>query len=120
MTEDDLLSIHELMLGQVNCAGGRIDRIYYCIADDNDHPDRKPNPGMALRAMQDFPLISKSRSIMVGNNISDMQFGRNAGMFTVLLTTTGTRVTPPHPLVDLQFDSLIDFATALVSARQAE
>lgn len=113
MTEGDLLDIHETMLDQINCSGGRIDRIYYCTADDNSHPHRKPNPGMALQAMKDFPLISKARSIMVGNNMSDMQFGKNAGLFTVLLTTTGTRAELPHPLVDLQFDTLIDFAHAL-------
>ncbi len=120
MTEEDLLDIHNLMLSQVRRSGGRIDRIYYCTANDNDHPNRKPNPGMALQAMQDFPLISKTRSIMVGNNMSDMQFGKNAGMFTVLLTTTGTRVELPHPLVDLQLDALIDLARALAGTRQLE
>jgi len=113
MSEEDLINIHDFMLEQVRHTGGRIDKIYYCIAADNDHPNRKPNPGMALQAMQDHPLISKEHSIIVGNNISDMQFGRNAGLHTVLLTTTNVRVELPHPLVDLQYDSLIEFATAL-------
>ncbi len=118
MTEGDLLDIHESMLDQITATGGRIDRIYYCTADDNDHPHRKPNPGMALLAMKDFPVISKTRSIMVGINMSDMQFGKNAGLYTVLLTTTGTRVELPHPLVDLQFDSLISFARSLLPPHQ--
>src|SRR5690606_8908566 len=87
MSEDDLINIHDFMLEEVKNTGGRIDRIYYCTSMDNDHPSRKPNPGMALQAMQEHPLISKQHSIIVGNNISDMQFGKNAGMHTVLLTT---------------------------------
>lgn len=113
MTEEDLINIHDFMLSEIKATGGRIDRIYYCTAMDNNHPNRKPNPGMALEAMQHHPLISKEHSIMVGNNMSDMQFGRNAGMHTVLLTTTNVRVDLPHPLVDLQYDSLIAFARAL-------
>ena len=113
MSEEDLINIHDFMLEEVKSTGGRIDKIYYCTAIDNDHPNRKPNPGMALQAMQEHPLISKEHSIIVGNNISDMQFGRNAGMHTVLLTTTNVRVELPHPLVDQQYDSLIEFANAL-------
>jgi len=113
MTESDLMEIHELMTNCIAEAGGRIDKIYYCTAIENDHPDRKPNPGMALRAMKEHTAVKKHQSIMVGNNLSDMQFGKSAGMFTVLLTTTGVRVTLPHPLVDLQYDTLLDFANAL-------
>lgn len=113
MTENDLLEIHELMSESVSRSGGRIDKIYYCTAIENDHPDRKPNPGMAFKAMNDHPAVKKHYSIMVGNNISDMQFGKAVGMHTVLLTTTGVNVSLPHPLVDLQYDSLIEFANAL-------
>jgi len=116
MTEEALQSVHDKMLLDIAAAGGRIDQIYYCTAVDNDHPHRKPNPGMALQAMKDHPAIIREKSLIVGNNLSDMEFGRNAGIFTVLLTTTGTRVKLPHPLVDLQFDTLIDFARSLPAA----
>jgi D-glycero-D-manno-heptose 1,7-bisphosphate phosphatase len=115
MTEADLLLIHDSMVKEIIGSGGRIDKIYYSISMDDAHPNRKPNPGMGLDAMKDHPRISKDHSIMVGNNMSDMQFGKNAGFHTVLLTTTGTRVDLPHPLVDMQFDSLLDFANALPS-----
>lgn len=113
MTETDLTDIHDFMLEKIHAAGGRIDKIYYCTSMDNNHPDRKPNPGMAMEAMKDFPEISMQQSIMVGNNLSDMSFGRNAGMHTVLITGTGTDVTLPHPLVDLKYNSLPDFANAI-------
>lgn len=113
MTENDLLEIHELMTNSISKSGGRIDKIYYCTSIENNHPDRKPNIGMAMKAMKEHPAVKKHQSIMVGNTMSDMQFGKNAGLYTVLLTTTGVSVALPHPLVDLQYNSLIEFANAL-------
>jgi histidinol-phosphate phosphatase family protein len=110
MTAGDLHSIHKLMTDEIIAAGGRIDNIYYADSLSADHPDRKPNPGMARLAQKDFPDIDLSRSVMVGNNISDMEFGRNAGMFTIFLTTTGPAPSLPHPSIDLVFPSLYELA----------
>jgi histidinol-phosphate phosphatase family protein len=115
MTEKDLHDIHAKMLKAIEAQGGKIEKIYFNTAMNNDDPTRKPNPGMALSAIKDYPEIVPDKTIMVGNNISDMKFGRNAGFHTVLLTTTGTDVSLPDPLVDLKFDSLLDFAEALQS-----
>ena len=113
MTEEDLKDLHTQMLHDIETAGGRIDKIYYNTAMTNDHPMRKPQSGMALQAKKDFPLIDFSRSIMVGNNVSDMLFGRNAGMHTVFLRTTSPDLELPPNASDLSFDNLIDFAKAL-------
>ena len=113
MTELDLMDIHNHMLKGVEAAGGRIDAIYYCTSLDNNHPDRKPQPGMALRAKEDFPGIDFSKSVMVGNKLSDMMFGRNAGMHTVYIQTTHPDQPLPHPAIDWAFKSLLNFAEAL-------
>ncbi|HZE83023.1 MAG TPA: HAD family hydrolase [Puia sp.] len=113
MTKEDLGDIHGKMVEEILKSGGRIDRIYYCDSLSNEHPHRKPNPGMALLAKKDYPEIDLSRSVMVGNNISDMEFGRNAGMFTVFLRTTQPDLALPHPSIDLSFNSLYEFAKAL-------
>jgi D-glycero-D-manno-heptose 1,7-bisphosphate phosphatase len=113
MTPADLQDIHDKMVAEVVLNGGRIDRIYYADSLQNDHPLRKPNPGMAHAARQDFPDIDFSRSVMVGNNISDMEFGRNAGMYTVFLTTTNPEQELPHPAIDVAFNSLYEFAKHL-------
>ncbi len=113
MTEETLADIHEEMTNDISTSGGRIDAIYFCTADDSLHPDRKPNAGMAKKAMKDFPEIKMARSIMVGNNLSDMKFGRNAGMYTILLKTTLSFPQLPDPLIDLAFEDLYDFATRL-------
>lgn len=51
-----------------------------------DHPDRKPNPGMLLRAAEEHGL-DLSRSWMVGDKEIDLRAGRNAGCRVALVRT---------------------------------
>lgn len=113
MTKETLDSIHYEMQREVKIAGGHIEKIYFCTDVDNTAFSRKPNPGMAVQALQDFPNIDFTKSIMVGNKPSDMRFGRAAGMFTVFLTTTNPDQPFPHKDIDLRFSSLAEFAAAL-------
>lgn len=113
MRLEDLQEIHQNMLSVIKKAGGKIDKIYFCSDLPDDSPNRKPQPGMAFQAQQDFPGIDLSKSIMVGNRPSDMKFGRNAGMHTVYLATTHPETAFPHPDIDLRFNSLVEFAAAL-------
>lgn len=110
---EELTNIHQNMLIELNAAEGRIDQIYFCGDLENSSPNRKPNPGMALQAKQDFPGIDFSKSIMVGNTPGDMEFGRNIGAITVFLPTTRKDITLEDKRVDFIYPSLIDFARAL-------
>ncbi|GAC1424453.1 MAG: D-glycero-alpha-D-manno-heptose-1,7-bisphosphate 7-phosphatase [Flavisolibacter sp.] len=113
MTEKSLLDVHAHMASEIAKAGGRIDHIFYCTEDDEHSFNRKPNPGMARRAVLQFPDIDLAKTIMVGNKPSDMLFGRRAGVYTVFLTTTNPEQTFPHPDIDLCFNNLLDFARAI-------
>jgi D-glycero-D-manno-heptose 1,7-bisphosphate phosphatase len=113
MTVADLEGIHQHMLAAIQENGGRIDKIYYCSDLADDSINRKPNPGMAFQAKKDFPAIDLSKSIIVGNRISDMGFGRNAGMHTVFVATTHPETPFPDPLIDLRFSDLLAFAKAI-------
>ncbi len=113
MSVEDLTGIHDKMVDAIQKAGGHIDKIYYCPDLGDDSPNRKPNAGMAFQAKQDFPEIDFSKSIIVGNRISDMGFGRNAGMHTVFVATTHPETAFPDPLIDLRFENLTNFAKAL-------
>lgn len=110
MTEADLADIHSRMLAGIEAAGGRIDRIYHApdLADSDHRKWRKPQPGMALQAKVDFPEIDFARSLVIGDSVSDMQFGRNAGMFTVWVAEEGESL-PAGDLVDLRVESLPAF-----------
>jgi len=113
MTLEDLEDIHQNMMRGIELKAGKIDRIYYCLDAEESSPCRKPNPGMAFEAVIDFPEIDLKKSLMVGNNISDMLFGRNAGMKTVFLKTTDPDRILPDVHIDLHFNNLDEFAAAL-------
>lgn len=110
---DNLQIIHQNMLTEIESAGGKIDKIYFCPDLDENSPNRKPNAGMALQAKQDFPEVDFSRSVMVGNTLGDMQFGRNIGAITVFLPTTRPEVEHIDERIDAVYPSLLHFAQAL-------
>jgi len=114
MTEDDLHRVHQAMLAAIEKAGGRIDAVYFC-PDLRSKPQncRKPAPAMALQAQNDAPEIDFTRSTMVGDSASDMAFGRQLGMATVLIETNGDEIIKlaKHPeWVDQRYPSLWAFA----------
>ncbi|MNL72401.1 D-glycero-alpha-D-manno-heptose-1,7-bisphosphate 7-phosphatase [compost metagenome] len=74
---------------------------------------RKPNTGMALRAQEDFKEIDFAQSVMIGNNYSDMKFGKNMGMKTIFLHTTQSAQELPNEWIDEQYDSLASWMKSL-------
>ena len=118
MSVEDLDHIHRNMNIQIEKAGGKIDHIYFCPDLDDNSPNRKPQPGMAFQAKNDYPQIDLAKSIMVGNRMSDMKFGRNAGMITVFLATTHPETPFPDPHIDFRFNSLFRFAQACIDAKK--
>ena len=111
---DDLQRIHSNMMEEIENAGGRIDAVFFCSDLDEDSPNRKPNPGMGYQALEKFPEIDLNKSIMVGNTIGDMQFGRNLGIQTVFILTTHPEMNRAEKSIDLFSESLIDFAHLLI------
>ncbi len=119
MTATDLENIHTHMLAEITAASGRIDKIYYCDSLNNDCYERKPNPGMAHQAKSDFPQIDFTKSIIIGNKLSDMEFGRNAGMYTFFVATTNPETPFPHQSIDYRFNDLLHAATYLQGLRES-
>ncbi len=113
MTEVQLHEVHKIMLDEIGRAGGRIDDIYFSpfLARDNHHT-RKPNTGMAEMAKNNFPEIDFEKSIMIGDSVKDMKFGRNLNMYTVFIKSNDEEK-PAIDLIDKEFDSLINFANSL-------
>ncbi len=110
---EDLHTIHANMEKEIKASGGRLDAVFYCSELDDTNPYRKPNPGMGLEAAKQFTDIDLSRSIMVGNTISDMEFGRNLGVYTVFLPTTRPDVDLTDDRIDAVSNSLLAFAQSL-------
>jgi D-glycero-D-manno-heptose 1,7-bisphosphate phosphatase len=106
LSAENLERIHFRMMNELAKAGGNIDQVYFCPDTGQESPCRKPNTGMGLRACGDFPDIKLPKSVVIGNNLSDMDFGKRLGMTTCFLTTTQPAPPLPHPWIDLVFESL--------------
>lgn len=109
MTEDDVKEVHDFMINEVENHDGKIDKVYFC-PQLKSVPDnyRKPSPKMAYMAKEDFPEINLSKSIMIGDMNSDVEFGKNAGMMTVFIGDNELKLIP-----DGRFNSLYDFAKVI-------
>ena len=109
MDFDDVENVHEYMVQNVGDNGGRIDKVYFCHQLKSE-PDnyRKPSPKMAYFAKNDFTDIDLSKSIMIGDMNSDVEFGKNAGMKTIFVGDNELKLNP-----DDRFETLYDFAKTL-------
>jgi histidinol-phosphate phosphatase family protein len=109
MKFEDVETVHQFMVQQVAENGGKIDKVYFC-PQLKSVPDnyRKPSPKMAYFAKNDFPDIDLSKSIMIGDMNSDVEFGKNAGMKTIFIGDNELNLTP-----DDRFETLYDFAKTL-------
>jgi len=79
--------INQRMKEEIEKEGGRIDAIYYCPhKPDEGCPCRKPNPGLLLKAAEEWD-IDLGKSYMIGDALSDIEAGKRAGCFSILVLT---------------------------------
>ncbi len=116
MTLESLREINANMKNVILEHGGRLDKVYSCTSLSDIDVNRKPNPGMGHQAKEDFPEIDFKKSVMVGNSLSDMEFGKRLAMYTVFLTTKHEPFTLPHDIIDEQYASLADWIRSLTGA----
>jgi D-glycero-D-manno-heptose 1,7-bisphosphate phosphatase len=85
-------TLHLAMQADLAVEGARVDAFYVCPFHPEakvaayahpDHPDRKPNPGMILRALADWS-IDPARALMIGDTERDLEAARRAGIRGVL------------------------------------
>jgi D,D-heptose 1,7-bisphosphate phosphatase len=95
LTVEGLQEIHRELDRQLEAYGAKLDGLYYCPVAPKEseqtvieHPDRKPGPGMLLRAASELDL-DLERSWMVGDTLSDMLAGKNARCKGTILVKTG-------------------------------
>lgn len=86
--ESAIAVFHAHMQDELAKVGAHIDAFYACPFHPEgtveryrvaDHPDRKPNPGMILRALSEWP-VDRSRSFLVGDRDSDIEAAQRAGL----------------------------------------
>ncbi len=109
-TEDDFSRLTRWMLERFAERGIGIDRVYHCPYHPTagigeyrrDSFDRKPNPGMILKAAEELRL-DLARSVLVGDKESDLQAGRAAGLAHGLrLLPAGQTASAPEEFTSLR------------------
>ena len=86
LSTKELDLIHHKMCNELASAGLHIDLVLSAIEFKNGQEGRrKPQPKMAIEAQQKLPAIDFSKSIMVGDTNTDLQFGKRLGMYTILI-----------------------------------
>ncbi len=81
--------INQRLTDAIKKAGGRIDGIFMCPhKPDNNCECRKPRPGLIFQAADTLTLDLK-RSILIGDALTDLQAGLNAGVGKIALVLTG-------------------------------
>lgn len=117
-SEAQFHALTDWMKGRFAGEGVPIEAVYFCpnhpehgVGDyRNESFDRKPNPGMILRARDDLGL-DLSRSILIGDKESDIAAGKAAGVgLTVLLGKEAGQSAP-----DRAVDSLYQACELLAS-----
>jgi D,D-heptose 1,7-bisphosphate phosphatase len=90
--EEDVLRLHTHIQATLNAEGAFIDGFYYCPYHEQavearyrvaNHPDRKPNPGMLLKAARDLNL-DLTDGLLIGDNATDIMAAEAAGVRGVL------------------------------------
>lgn len=119
-TEADFHRLNDWMIAQFKAEGVHISQTYFSPYHPTqgmgayrcDHPDRKPNPGMLLRAQQDWNLDLPA-SILVGDKESDIQAGLAAGLRTTVLVRSGHRIDEANTQATAVINALADLPDLL-------
>ena len=78
------------MLKEIEAAGGRIAKTYYCLHQDSDNCDcRKPKVGMFRQAERDLG-IKAGGSYFIGDGKVDIEAGKAMGLKTALVLSGKT------------------------------
>ncbi|HET9088270.1 MAG TPA: HAD family hydrolase [Acidobacteriaceae bacterium] len=123
-------NFHDFMLwmaSQFKQQDIELDAYYYCPHHPihgkgkyhKDCADRKPNPGMLLRASEDH-LVDLARSIFIGDRCSDACAGTAASIGTMILMQNGHSAWCPREKFHARIANLLDAIPLLVPAADPE
>jgi D-glycero-D-manno-heptose 1,7-bisphosphate phosphatase len=92
----EFAAVQAAILTTLGAEGARVDAVYACAHHPDgegdfrhpDHPARKPNPGMLLRAAADLGL-DLAKSWLVGDKAIDIEAAQRAGLAGAMQLLTG-------------------------------
>lgn len=115
-SEDQFHQLTNWMCEQFSAAGAPIDKVYFSPYHPiaglghylKDDFSRKPHPGMILQSQKELS-IDLSRSVLIGDKVSDIQAGTAAGVGTNLLFAAGR----PNELNGLNYELIATLREAI-------
>ncbi|MGA9061249.1 MAG: HAD family hydrolase [Terracidiphilus sp.] len=120
-TAADVEAIHEAFQRHLQATGAHIDAFSICPHDKGHCNCRKPLPGLFEQAVAQFPEITAATSVMIGDSLSDIEFGRSLGMSTVFIEGDPARrkfgAEEAAKLAGMRCASLPQAVEALLAAR---
>ncbi len=78
-SKKNIININNFLKKKLN-----LDMIYVCYSDNEKCIDRKPNPGMLLKAKKKYKINLK-KSFMIGDRWRDIGAGNKAGCATIFI-----------------------------------
>jgi D-glycero-D-manno-heptose 1,7-bisphosphate phosphatase len=115
----DVDAIHSALQELLAHHGANVDSFYFCPHDKGQCNCRKPLPGLFEQAVAEFPEITAAKSVMIGDSLSDIDFGRRLGMLTVFIEGDPERRKPgaesAGKLADMRFPSLAEAVNDLLT-----
>lgn len=86
--------IHQALQEQLRAHGAHVDGFFFCPHDKATCQCRKPLPGLYEQAVAQFPGIRPETSVMIGDSLSDIEFGNSLNMSTIWITGDGRNRKP--------------------------
>jgi D-glycero-D-manno-heptose 1,7-bisphosphate phosphatase len=81
----DLEAMHAQFQRLLEREGAHIDAFFICPHETGECNCRKPLPGLFEQAVARFPEITAATSVVIGDSIVDIEFGRRLGMSTIFI-----------------------------------
>jgi D-glycero-D-manno-heptose 1,7-bisphosphate phosphatase len=125
-SEADFSALTDWMMDRFSEQNIKISGVYYCPYHPvfgvgeyrRDSPDRKPNPGMLLRAKSESNLDMAS-SILIGDKDSDMEAGSAASVGTLIFLSADVPNVEPRETPYYVSPSLDDIRLRFFSSRNS-
>ena len=122
LSEESLERIHNELRRQLNERDVHLDAVYYCPYHPEgtieeyarESEDRKPNPGMLLRAASEHN-IDLVNSWMIGDSPRDIEAGQRGGCKTIRVRTRGADAQDEDSQADYVVRNLVDAARVVLN-----
>lgn len=117
-TAADVEVIHAAFQDALKAAGAHIDAFFICPHDRGQCNCRKPLTGLFNQAVAQFPDITAATSVMIGDSLSDIEFGHRLEMPTIFIeggmNQREVGAGEAAGQADLRFQSLLEAVEALL------